>query len=145
MRLVTHRVNALEEAVSKAEKDLDPGKFRKVFSSFPKLVSPQAGVQEGKILSYCRGKVKEQRQMFLQTGYLPSLSKPVNTLPRPAQNEGPVLFHCVCVFLHVCVIIEILFEYVITTSVSTTACLLELLHCVMYVFNHFCVDMENQA
>lgn len=65
MGLVTHRVNALEEAVSKAEKDLDPGKFRKVFSSFPKLVSPETGVQEGKILFYRREKVKQQRQMFL--------------------------------------------------------------------------------
>ena len=37
--VVTQRVNALEEAVSKAEKDLEPSKFRKVFSSFPKLVS----------------------------------------------------------------------------------------------------------
>ena len=37
--MVSTHVDSLEEVVTKAERDLDPSKIRKVFSSFPKLVS----------------------------------------------------------------------------------------------------------
>lgn len=37
--MTTQNVDALEEAVSRAEKELDPSKIRKVFTSLPKLVS----------------------------------------------------------------------------------------------------------
>ena len=36
--VVSRNVDVLEECVSKAEKELDPSKLRKVFSSLPKLV-----------------------------------------------------------------------------------------------------------
>ena len=60
--VVTQRVNALEEAVSKAEKDLDPSKFRKVFFSFPKLVclkvTCQLSIQKIKLSAVLQGKSK---------------------------------------------------------------------------------------
>ena len=46
MQLTAQNVDVLEEAVSRAERELDPSTIRKVFTAFPKLVSHY-------ISSYC--------------------------------------------------------------------------------------------
>ena len=94
MKLVTQHVDTLEEAVAKAERDLDPSKLRKVFTAFPKLVCVCACVCVcvhacacAWLLSCLRAKARQPRQIPLHIGDLPNLSKPASTLVHPFQNS----------------------------------------------------------
>jgi len=49
--LVSRRVDALEECVSKTERSMDPGKLRKMFTSLPGVFSVSVLIQKCYLLS----------------------------------------------------------------------------------------------